>query len=417
MSRVSHPAQLDTVMYVIRPKGWLALAALFCFVGLTLIWSVVGTIPVTVTGKGILFSPGGILEVVSSSQGRLSSYEVRVGDRVAQGQVVATIIQPELAQQLDDAKRERKILVFEKEKTVDFQKRFLKSQEKVNAKRRSGLQSSLAQYREQVSWLEEQRRNFEYLWNKQAITKKQLLENRVKISEAQQSMTKVMDELGRIDMEEEEERIKAEKDLLDIEEKLKSANIKIEAFEAGLKRETQVYSPYNGNVVEIFVNEGEVVRQGAALFSVIPQNPDGPAAGVQLEAIIYIASADGKKVQEGMLAQIIPVIIKRTEYGGMLGHVRTVADIPASVEGMLHTLKNKTLVDNFTGGAPPYEVRVNLLADNGNPTGYRWTSRAPGMTISPGTLCDADITVKRIHPITLLIPALKPWLPDKIPER
>lgn len=402
-------------MHVIRPKGWLALAALSCFVGITILWSIVGTIPITVTGKGILFSPGGILEMVSSSQGRLSSYEVRVGDRVTQGQVVATIIQPELMQQLDDAIRERNIIIAEKEKTASFQERALRSQRELNNKRRSGLRGSLANYKEQLSWLEEQRNNFEGLWDKQAITKKQLLDNRVKISEVQQSITKVMDELSRIDMSEEEERIKAEKDMLDIEEKLKSANIKIEAFEAGLKRETRVLSPYDGTVVEIFTNEGEVVRRGTALFSVMPQTNAGPSAGAQLEAVIYIASADGKKVREGMVAQVTPVIIKRTEYGGILGRVRTVADIPSSVDGMLHTLKNKALVDNFAGGAPPYEVRVKLLTDTGNSTGYRWTSRAPGMIISPGTLCDADITVKRIHPITLLIPALKPWLPDEIP--
>lgn len=411
-----HPTRIESLMQVIRPKGWLALWSLLGFITIALAWSVFGTVPLTVLGDGILLSPGGVLEVVSSSQGRLKDYRIQPGDMVKEGQLVAVIDQPLVTQRLDEATRERELLLETRTKTLAFQSRQTSGRSRLNVNRRKDLEQNLAALREQRVWLEEMGRNLEDLFKKAVVTKPKLLENLVEKGKVEQSITRIENELRQLGMEEEFNRIQVEREILDVENRINGVNSRIEGLQQEFERETRVLSPYTGTVVELYSNVGEVVSRGTSLFSVVPQGPDSLTDQGELIAIAYVNAADGKKVRKGMLAQVIPSIIKRTEYGGMVGQVRTIADIPSSIEGMQHTLKNKALTNSLAGGASPYEVRIALHPDSGNKTGYRWTSRAPNLVISPGTLCKVDILAVRTHPITLLIPALKPLLPDEVPE-
>jgi len=68
--------------------------------------SVLVTAPVRVGGDGILLFPGGILEVVATTDGRLKRYAVEQGEAIAEGQTVAVVEQPELDQERDLARRE-----------------------------------------------------------------------------------------------------------------------------------------------------------------------------------------------------------------------------------------------------------------------------------------------------------------------
>ena len=60
LERLASPEQLDQLMQVTTPRGWLALAALGCLLITAVILSFIWTIPVTVGGKCILtdLSPG-----------------------------------------------------------------------------------------------------------------------------------------------------------------------------------------------------------------------------------------------------------------------------------------------------------------------------------------------------------------------
>lgn len=412
MRRTISLSEFDSMMFVIRPKGWLALAALSCFVIAVLLWSVIFTVPITVTGQGILLSSDGILLMVSTSQGPLLSYEVKVGERVHVGQVVATVDQPELSQGLKDALMEYKQLHVTRNTMVELQRRSYSLKERLDSARRKDLENSLARLREQLSLLKQQVQSQEVLLKSQWINRKTVLETQVEMSRVEQAMESTNNELRRIEIEQDAERIRSEHEMLDLNGRIETTRIKIQALRLRLVRETRVRSPYTGTVMEFFASVGEMVNRASPLFSVIPQKVHEGIKKPGLVAIIYVAPADGKKVATGMSTQVVPVIVKRTEYGGMLGQVLSVADMPSSEEGMLYTLKNKALIHSLSGGASPYEVRVHLTPDPDNITGYRWTSRPPEIVISPGTLCMADIIVRYIHPITLLIPALKPYLPD-----
>ena len=101
LDRLSSPEQLDTLMRVITPKAWLALAPLLGLIVLALMWGWFGSIPTKVSGKCILINPTGLADIASNSSGRITAVTVRVGDLVRTGQQVALVAQPELLDRIE----------------------------------------------------------------------------------------------------------------------------------------------------------------------------------------------------------------------------------------------------------------------------------------------------------------------------
>lgn len=90
LERISSPEQLDKVLKVTSPMSWLALIGITVIVVVTVIWSIIGTIPVTVTTKGIISSHVGSNAVYTQEAGTVVSVRVRVGDELHLGDPVLT---------------------------------------------------------------------------------------------------------------------------------------------------------------------------------------------------------------------------------------------------------------------------------------------------------------------------------------
>ncbi len=91
LERLSSPEQLDQLMQVTRPRGWLALLALIGLIVTVVGWSFSDTIPTQVLGRGILIRGGQLVPVAAPSAGQVTSIMVHPGDTVTQGQVLAQI--------------------------------------------------------------------------------------------------------------------------------------------------------------------------------------------------------------------------------------------------------------------------------------------------------------------------------------
>jgi len=82
--------------------------------------------------------------------------------------------------------------------------------------------------------------------------------------------------------------------------------------------------------------------------------------------------------------------------------------VPSTPEGMAYTLKNKQLVQNLSNNAAPIEVVVSLDRDPKTPSGYAWSSsRGPDLKINGGTLTQADVRVRDMPLLSLVIPPLR----------
>lgn len=90
LERMSNPEQLDKVLKVTSPMSWLALIGITAIIIVTVIWSFVGTIPETVTVKGIVSAVVGSNSVYTEDAGTVVSVRVRAGDEIHLGDPIMT---------------------------------------------------------------------------------------------------------------------------------------------------------------------------------------------------------------------------------------------------------------------------------------------------------------------------------------
>lgn len=91
LQRAVSPNQLDQIMQVTTPKGWLALLALAGLVLGAVLWSILTTIPSTVSAQGVLARVGGVERVVARSSGQIQTIAVSEGAPVRRGQTLLTL--------------------------------------------------------------------------------------------------------------------------------------------------------------------------------------------------------------------------------------------------------------------------------------------------------------------------------------
>jgi hypothetical protein len=91
LEKLSSPEQIDKLMVVVTPKGWLALASLFALIIVGLIWSIVGTLPIEVRGKGIVLTPKGAFDISSPTSGTVTSFPVFPGEWITPQTAIATL--------------------------------------------------------------------------------------------------------------------------------------------------------------------------------------------------------------------------------------------------------------------------------------------------------------------------------------
>ena len=89
LERLSSPEQLDQMVQVTDPKGWLALAGLGALLLAAVLWGIWGSIPTEAQGSGILLRQGGVSDLVANASGQVQEVLVGVGDTIEKGQPVA----------------------------------------------------------------------------------------------------------------------------------------------------------------------------------------------------------------------------------------------------------------------------------------------------------------------------------------
>ena len=105
------PEQLDSLLQLTRPAAWVALAVLIFIVIVTLVWGVLGRIPVQVTGLGVVLPAGTeIYQVRSEVAGVVKSTQVKPNQTVTEIQQLAVIALPVDQVALQDAQRSQDLL-------------------------------------------------------------------------------------------------------------------------------------------------------------------------------------------------------------------------------------------------------------------------------------------------------------------
>jgi NHLM bacteriocin system secretion protein len=104
LERLSSPERLDQLTNVVDPRAWIPLTTIGSLIIVTIIWSIFGRLPLNVSGKGVLIQPRRVIQFQAPSNGEVLSLEVKQGDRVKKGDVLGTISQSALEQELQQKK-------------------------------------------------------------------------------------------------------------------------------------------------------------------------------------------------------------------------------------------------------------------------------------------------------------------------
>lgn len=91
LERISSPEQLDKTLKITSPMSWLALLGVTIIIVITIIWSVVGTIPETITTNGIIVSPVSTNSIYAEESGIVTAVYVKAGEELHLGDSIMAI--------------------------------------------------------------------------------------------------------------------------------------------------------------------------------------------------------------------------------------------------------------------------------------------------------------------------------------
>lgn len=403
LDRLASPEQLDQVVQVTTPKGWLALAAVGVAIIIAAGWSVTGRVPEQVTGSGILIRSGGIFQVVAQSSGAVGDVSVEVGDRVTEGQVIARVAQPELVQQVGRARARVTQLKTVHDHLVRFQRNNTNLNGAYAERRRATLANSIAAAEELLRALEQRIKSEESLVEQGLFTRQQLVQTKAEYSQQKEKLQAARTELVQLAVVNLQKQNDGERQIDESKARLVDAEHELAQLEQQLLLATEIKSPFSGNVIEVTTEQGALVQVGQSVLSI---SVDGTHL-TTLQAVIFIPTLYGKRIRPGMELQIAPATVEPEEYGYLVGRVTYVSDYPATQRAMTLLLKNEQLVQTL-GQDAPFEVRAELLPDPGTLSRYRWTSsRGPAIELQSGTPATGRVIVEKRRPIFMVLPQLQ----------
>lgn len=403
LEKLESPEQLDHVIQVATPKGWVFLAVIMGWILLVLLWSIFGVIPAEVTGEGILVKGQGLMDICAESDGRVASVSVRAGDAVKSGQVLAKISarytenELKLANlNLTDAKQKWTLF-------SQYQSEIQTNKRQDFAQQRSLTQDKIEKTKEQAKWIAQRLDSKEKLAAEGLISQDSLLQ-------AKQAYLDIQNEIKRLQSQEQQLNIQAKQaEQAFIQEKtvmsqsVQTAQVVSEQSAGKQAASEWIRCLKDGMITEIKTQVGDRVVAGQPVMTM-----ELGGAKNRLEAILFIPASQGKRIYPGMVLHLSPATAKREEYGYILGHVRYVSAYPATNEAMMVHLKNQGLITQLTQSEPVLQVIADLEPDPRSISGFHWSSRkGPPYKIESGTLCHGAVVVARHRPIFFLFPYIK----------
>lgn len=402
LDRLASPEQLDRLVTLTDPRGWIALSTVGVLTVATILWGFLGTLPTTVKGQGILLSEKGRLsDAMAPAAGTLSAILPGVGDSVSEGQVIARISQGNLVQQirnLDDLIAERQAELarkkdgFAREQTI---------KQRNLDQRRQALTQTLDAANQHAGYLQSLLTQLEQMAAQGISTRQRVQETRTELSKAQREAASARSDLLRLDSEALETRLRQDSELTELDARINDAARQKRELAVRLDEQSVVTAPASGRVIEVKRSTGSVIGVGEPVLTI-------ESGSSRLKTVVFVGTEDGKKIHPGMTVRITPDTVKKEEWGSLTASVRDVSEFPVTTTGMAAILPNPGLIDLLAKKGAPYAVEVDLDADNTSPSGYRWTSgRGPDMILTSGTTVKADVTVERRRPVDLVLPALR----------
>jgi|TARA_B110000908_G_scaffold71443_1_gene86235 HlyD family secretion protein len=404
LEKLSTPEKLDQLIKVTSPKGWIALFTIAIALVTAITWSFFGNVKTKLNVFGVLLG-GEIHEVVATSQGQLISLHVNIGDAVEEGDVIATIEQPELYQQIEEVKASLKEREFDLQQLISYGNQDTRLQGELVQQQKSSIDLQIQSENKKLVFLRNQLKTEKNLLGLGLITNSQVVNTQQQIDESKNSIERLKSQMVQTSSQKLNIGFDLQKKININKQRIAENKRRLNNLKERYDIQTNIRSSYSGEVLEVLTDAGIIVGQGSPLFKLKNKNKN---TRDKLRGVLYIPSQDGKKIKEGMEALVVPSTVQPQEYGFMKGKITYVSDFPITKKGMMMTVKNDQLVQGLLSRGAMFEVHVEFEKDEQAFSGFKWTSaKGPQIAINEGTSCIGKITIKSEPPATMVVPALK----------
>lgn len=171
--------------------------------------------------------------------------------------------------------------------------------------------------------------------------------------------------------------------------------------------ETQVISPYDGEIVTQRFREGDIIPAGKPLYDIDVKEAQ------DIIAVMFVPALVGNKLEVGTLIHVSPGAVDSSLYGSLVGTVMDVSRYPVTTDRVVYWTGNKEFAAWIMQkcGGPIMEVQVGLNRDDETKSGYLWTTlKGPNINLSEGMTCTATAIVDRKSPAAYAFDKLGQWL-------
>lgn len=403
LETLSSPEQLDQLIKIIRPKSWIILSALGFMLGITIIWSIFGSLPTTATGSGLIIRTDGVFHIYSLGNGVVTKFkDLKVGDIIHEGDVIGHIAQPIMEQSIEMAKNE--VSRLEKANAsilleIDQQK--IMQHNSMN--KQISIQSSIIHAKEdELKSLKKVSESYEVLLKNGLITshdfeqtKRNIFKVENDISNANNELQNIMIQNLTIDGVLKERIYQSSSSLLNAKNNLKD-------LQKRYNIQSDLISMKDGVVVENLVSVGDVVNENQPVLTF-------ESVSHHLQALIYMSDAgQAKRIHPDMDVKIAISTAEKERYGYILGKVNVVSKYASTEQAMMTVIHHQGIVNEMSKFGPPFTIVVDLVPDASTVSGYRWSSKnGSQVKFWSGTRCEGVFTIEIQKPISLIIPFLK----------
>jgi HlyD family secretion protein len=463
LDRLSSPERLDQLMQVAQPRKWIPLAAMGSLIAVGLVWSVFGRVPITVAGQGVLVFPSQVVAFQSPSSGQILSLNIRPGDQIKKGQVLATIDQTELQKKLELLRAKLTQLQEQDRNANSLRSQRTVLDEDAIQQQRQALEQSLTATQSVTPILREkgldsiqQERlslqgqlqtshdllpTFKQRWDirqqlrqEGAVSSDAVLQAQQQFLDSQSKINEIKSQLKQLDVREadaQRQYLANLNSVKDIQAQLATLNTKlanqaeqdlavstnrkkeiqetqrsITQLELQLSGKSQVISSFNGRVLEVSAVPGQYLEEGRQIGTIEAQD-----ASSKLVSVAFFPVSEGKKIQSGMELQVTPSTVKRERYGGIVAKVTNVSAFPVTQESASSVVGGPEILQGLlTSKAPQIQVFAELEPDSATVSRFRWSSsKGPDTQVTSGTTTSVRVKVDEQAPIAFVFPILRSW--------
>jgi HlyD family secretion protein len=397
------PDQVNQVAPITSPRLWILVAAAATVTAAFVAWGVLGTIPLTVRGTGLLIEGTMVVAAEAPLDGRIAEIRVRQGDRVSQGDVLAIVANPALEAQLQDA-RSAAVRLREQDAAMGA------AEEQSLSAAIAALDAREQEARQRI----EKAAAAADAFSKSVETKRDLVRQGLLAEadllgtvntqlEIDRALSECRNELRRIAADRADAGIRHAQERQRRRNAIADADAAVRQAEARLDADRNVVAPRPGKVLQVLRGAGDVVRRGGSV-AVISDVGDG-----SLRCYAFFPLADGKRIAGAMPARVEPSVADRERFGVIAATVRDVEPMVGTRESLSRIINSPEVAQDIErryGGI--VSAVLDLAVDQSTPTGLRWSGGAGyPKPLVPGTICDVDVVTEEVAPIRLLLPWIK----------